>query len=275
METVTQHLVLKGFGGVPEITPDAFTLKKDAIEASKKIKRVTTEEEQQVAVVAMRALKGIRTGMETTRKAVKAPVIELGKKIDTVAADFMQEPDKEEARLQGLINHYQKQVLAEQRKEQERLEHEAQVARDLEEAARKKREEADAAINEEDRNKAAAEAKELENKSFEATMASELNAGQPIVTTKLKGLVVKVRLNFEIEDAHVFMQGYPEFWTWHAETETLKLKRREILEELNREDGKGRFHMTRFPEELPAEKGSALVRPAGMRVFEDLKSHVR
>ena len=68
----------------------------------------------------------------------------------------------------------------------------------------------------------------------------------------------KQRLNFEVTDAIVLCQTVPRFFHWNADTETLKLRRRDILEELNAPNGKG---------EAKA--------PVGMRIFEETKSHVR
>lgn len=270
MSDTSSFLALRNFGGVPEITPDAHSLKRQALELAKPIIKVEMETEQAAAVVAMRELKSIRTGIEATRKSVKAPVLELGKQIDTIAADFMADAEKEEKRLQGLINHYQRIQLDRQRAEEDRVRQEQAEAQRLEAEAKRKREEAeranDPALKE--------EAAKLEEKALDATMAGEL-AGGTVAIAKPKGLVVQSRLNFQIMDAIVFCQAYPDFFSWHPETETLKLKRREILEELNREDGKGIFHEAKFPEELPDRKGSRIVKPAGMRVFEETKSHVR
>ncbi len=267
--TTASILVLKDFSGTPEITANAQELKARAIALAKPILKVETEADQAAAVAALRDLKAIRSGMESTRKSVKAPVIELGRKIDTIAADFLQETDREEMRLQGLINHFQRKQLEEKRAEELRQQRERDEAVRLETEAKRKREEAERANDE----KLRAEASKLEAAALNKSMATEL-APEPLAINKPKGLVVKSRLNFEITDAIVFCQAYPQFFNWHAETETLKLKRREILEELNREDGKGIFHRTQFPEELPP-KDSQLVNPPGMRVFEDMKSYVR
>lgn len=269
MSDTSSFLILKNFGGGIEVAPSAVELKERALGLSKPILKVETEEEQSVAILALRELKSIRTGIEATRKSVKAPVLELGKKIDTVATDFIHDAEKEEFRLQGLINHYQRRELEKQRAEQERIRQTQIAAQRLEYEAKRKREEAekanDPALKE--------EAEKLEEQALDKTMSAELSPA--VVAPRPRGLVVQQRLNFQILDAVVFAQAYPQFWTWHEETETLKLKRREILEELNRADGQGFFHATPFPEELPDKKDSRIVKPAGMRVFEETKSHIR
>ena len=244
-------LVLKNFSGTPEITPSAYALQKAAIAAAKPILKVETDEEQMVAVAALQLLKNLRNGMETTRKLVKAPVLDLGKRIDAKAADFLEEPDREEKRIAGLINHRQRQIMEAQRVEQQRIEREQAEVLRLEDEARRKREAAERAGD----DKLKAEAKKLEAAAFDKKMEAEVS-GTQVVVSKPKGLVVKNQINFRIIDPFLFCKAYPHFFTWHKETETLKLRRREILEELNKE-------------------GTLFKGAPGLEVFEDLKSHVR
>jgi hypothetical protein len=274
MKTNTDSvIILRGFGGVPELTPDAIELKREALAAAKPVKKVENEADLKIAVSAMRQLAAIRKGVEATRKAVKAPVIELGKKIDTVASDFVTDTDREETRIQGLVNHFQRKQLDEQRKEQQRLEAQQREAQRLEEEARKKREEAAAAVEPAAREQATKEAESLGANALDLALSAELSGGA-VAVAKPKGLVVKSRLNFKITNPIVFCQAFPEFFRWHPDTETLKLDRMRIIEELNKE--RGFFHRSQFPEELSADKNKPeLVRPAGMEVFEETKSHIR
>jgi hypothetical protein len=211
--------------------------------------------------------------MEATRKAVKAPVLDLGRKIDNTANDFMEECDREEGRLSGLINHFQRKQLEEKRLEDEKLEQQAKHAQELERQAQELRHKA---VFEQDKLRAAAmvkEADELEGRALDAKLTAEVAViPEP---AKAKGLVVRNRINFQVLDAIVFCQGYPQFWKWHKETETLKLDRMGILDELNKENGKGLFHLTRFPEELSQTDDPRLVQPAGLRVYEETKAHLR
>lgn len=259
-ERLVSPLVLKNFSGFPEITPDARSLKEQAIKLSIPVTKVETDGELSLAVNALQALKAISKGMEATRKAVKAPVLELGKKIDSVAADFLTDSDLEEMRLTGLINHFQRDQLRLKREEEQRVERDRLEAERVEAEAKRLRESGTPDLK-------------LEEKALDLQMTSELSAA-PLTIVKPKGLVVKNRLNFEITDAIIFCQAYPQFFVWHKETETLKLRRREILEEVNREDQKGIFHVSQFPEELPPA-GSRIANPPGIRIFEEVKSHVR
>lgn len=268
MTDTSSLLALRDFGGVPEISPDAQALKKQALALSIPITKVETEQEQALAVNALQALKAITRGMEATRKSVKAPVLELGKKIDAVASTFVTEVDREEMRISGFVNHYQRTQLRLKREAEEAAEQERLKAQHLAIEAERLRKEA------ESKPELLPEAAKAEEKAFDAQMAGEFTGGT-VTIVKPKGLIVKGRLNFTIEKPIEFCQAFPQFFSWNAETENLKLKRREILEELNRDDSKGVFHETTFPEELPDQKGSRLVKPLGMRVFEEVKSHVR
>lgn len=270
MSDTSSFLALRNFSGTLEIAPDAQAMKRDALALAKPIVKVETEQEQSLAVVALRDLKAIRTGIEAARKSVKAPVLDLGKGIDSIASDFLDEASREEQRLQGLINHFQRKQLEAARAEEDRVRREQVEAQRLADEAQRKRKEADRANDPALKQEAA----HLEEKALDAQLSGELSS-RAVVIAKPKGLVVKSKLNFQITDAILFCQAFSQFFTWHAETETLKVKRREILEELNREDCRGVFHMTHFPEELPAQRDSRIVRPAGMRVYEETKSHVR
>jgi hypothetical protein len=170
----------------------------------------------------------------------------------------MAECYKQEGRLQGLINHYQRKELEKKREEEKKLERNAEEAKKL-------REEAQHATGK--------AKKELEAKAFDLEMELEL-ALVPVID-KPKGLVVKDKINFQVIDAIVFCQAYPQFWKWNEENEFLKLDRMLILDELNKENGKGVFHKTTFPEELSETDDPRLVRPAGLRVYPEVKSHLR
>jgi hypothetical protein len=255
-------LVLRDFSGIPEITQDAWELKKQALAAARPVARVETPEQQATAVEALRKLKEVRSGIEASRKAVKAPVLDLGRKIDEIARNYVEEIERQYGRLSGMINHYQRKLLSERSEEQGKIESQQTLAAQLREKAKQMREQGDHGT-----------ADELERQAFDLEMNAEV-AIVP-VTDKPKGLVVRNRINFQVLDAIVFAQAWPQFWKWNAETETLKLDRMRILDELNREDCRGVFHMTRFPEELSQTEDRRLVQPAGLRVYEETKAHIR
>lgn len=256
----SQQLVLKDFSGAPEITPGAHQLKRAALASARSVLKVEDDGEQMGAVEALRRLKAIRQGLEQSRKLVKAPVLELGRKIDALAHEFYAECDKEEMRVQGLINHYQRKQMERQAEEEAKLQREADEAtRLLVEAERLRK------AGRED------EALSAEARAFDIQMTQEVTVVPGVV--KPKGLVVRNKINFQVTDPIVFIQAYPQFWKWQEDGETLKLDRMRVLDELNKENGL--FRRTRFPEELSASDDERLVRPAGLRVYEETKAFVR
>lgn len=268
-----QPIVLKDFSGIPEITQTAFSLRTSALKAASVVARVETDQQQATAVEALRLLKEIRSGMETSRKAVKAPVLALGRKIDEIAADFLENCSKQEGRLQGMVNHYQRKQLERQREQEAELANEAKRAQELEVTAGEMRHKA---VFETDPIKKAEllqKADALESEAINAQMTGELAVSEE--ASRPKGLVVRQRINFQVTDPILFVQAYPKFWKWHDETETLKIDRQGVLDELNRPNCDGIFHKTKFPEELSASEDRRLVRPAGIRVYEETKAHVR
>jgi hypothetical protein len=271
---MSAQLVLKNFSGVPEITQDAWQLKKDALASARTVARVETAEQQLTAVAALKKLKEVRSGIEDSRKAVKAPVLLLGRKIDEIARNYVEEIERQYGRLSGMINHYQRKQLAIQGEERDKIESSQTLAAQLRGKAAKLRENAATMFKDSAPQKLAiTQAEQMEREAFDLEMNTEL-ALIPAIE-KPKGLVVKNRINFQVTDAIVFAQAWPQFWKWHEDTETLKLDRMRILDELNREDQRGLFHMTRFPEELSQTEDRRLVQPAGLRVYEEIKSHVR
>jgi hypothetical protein len=236
-------LVLKDFSGVPEITEEAYALRNRALKLAQTIFRVTNEIEQSAAVLALQELKTLRVGIEQSRKLVKAPVIDLGKRIDAIASDFLSEPVKLEGKLGGMINHFQKEGLKKQREAQEQLEREAKEAERLRELAAKE-------ANPEKKQ-------ELEQQAFDKQMDTEV--AMPLAVAKSKGLIVKERRNFKITDPIAFVHAYPKHWKWHPDTETLKLRRIDLLDELNRE------------KPVMVSTGVA----TGIEVFSETRSHVR
>ncbi len=264
-------LVLKNFSGVPEITPDAYSLKKAALDAARPVARVDTPEQQLVAVEALKGLKSVRSGMEASRKAVKAPVLDLGRKIDDIAHKFIAEIDKQYMRISGLINHYQRVQARIKAEEQQKIEGEQATAKDLRDQASILRQEALVTDEPQAVRDLNDRADQLEAKAFDLEMNVEVAVVPGVY--KPKGLVVRNKINYQVVSPILFVQAYPQFWKWHEDTETLKLDRLSVLDELNKEDGL--FRQTRFPEELAKGEDRRLVQPAGLRVYEETKAHLR
>src|SRR6266478_1687544 len=270
-------LVLREFSGSIEVTESAKELKSKALTAAKPIKKVETVNEQQVAVEALRDLKAIRTGIESARKSVKAPVLELGRKIDALASDFLQECYREEMRLQGLVNHYQRKQLQISRAEEAQITQRAKQADELNLEAQELRHNSVFEPDLDSKRAMLKRAEEIEAQALDAKLTAETIEVPEVA--KPKGLVVRQRINFQVIDALVFTQAWPQFWKVSAngdhQNERLVVDRQKVLDELNAPNRDGVFHKTRFPEELSQTEDQALVQPAGLRGYDETKSHVR
>ena len=147
--STTTALAILGDGYQIQITPEAEKQKATIINAARAVVAVTDADSCDIAQSRLRSLASVRTAVESSRKQVKAPVIDLGKRIDGIAADFVAEVIAEEARLSGLVTEYAREqqrikraaeLAAEQERQRiERERHEAEMAAQRE-AARIERE---------------------------------------------------------------------------------------------------------------------------------------
>lgn len=120
----TNALAILGDGYQIKITPEAETQKATIIAAARAVVAVTDPDSCDIAQSRLRGLASVRTAVESSRKQVKAPVIDLGKRIDGIAADFVADVVAEEARLSGLVTEYAR--------EQQRIQREAELAAEQE-----------------------------------------------------------------------------------------------------------------------------------------------
>lgn len=122
------------------------TRKVELLSHAKLIATVADEFDQDLAVESIKGLKGLLTAVETSRTTVKAPVLELGKAIDTAAKKFCAEVDAEVNRLNQALRMFQ---LAERRKAEEaerlRLQELARIEREKQAAAERERKAAEEA----------------------------------------------------------------------------------------------------------------------------------
>lgn len=115
----TNALVILGDGYQLSVSPSAEEQKRNILARTAAILTVIDTPSLEVAQRELKTLGLMRIWVEKGRKAVKAPVIDLGKQIDQTAADFTAELITEEARLSGLATEF---VREEQRKAREAAE---------------------------------------------------------------------------------------------------------------------------------------------------------
>lgn len=237
-------LVPLGFGEKPEIAldPKAQTLKDYAISAALEVTRVATEDELALAVEAMRRLGEIRKGVEAQRKEIKAPVLELGKKIDKTAADFVGSVHQNELRLEGMINHFQRQQIEARAAQQKELEAQAAAARQETVKVERSIDDLRIAIANEE---AAGLGDELETDALrdqllELELAAEsAAAAAPLAVIEAeapKGLATRVKLDYRVQgrnerETHAALV---KFATAYPHLVKIEIRRSAVMDELNK-----------------------------------------
>lgn len=162
-------LDLVGFGDARiQTTADARVRRDHLLVVSTKLTNVATPEQAQLAADTLRELKDFTKLIETSRVAVKAPVLDLTKKIDGLAKELTTALDDEASRIGRIIGEWQaaerrkvEEAERKAREEEERIWRAAQEKERLEQEriAREEKERAD---------KAAAEVRALEEKAARA-----------------------------------------------------------------------------------------------------------
>jgi hypothetical protein len=94
-------------GVIIEIIAEAEQMKIEALMSSKGIETVDDGFEATIAAEAQSALRGLIKGIEESRKLAKAPVLEVGRQIDSVAKDYIEEVKAEESRIARLLGAFQ------------------------------------------------------------------------------------------------------------------------------------------------------------------------
>ena len=199
---MNQMIKLDGNGWSITATPEAEKLKKSLLREGSTIKKVEDKGDEGIAIAACSNLASFRKQLEATRKAVKQPVLDLGKKIDSIAEAFGHEIDTEEKRIRNILGGYQMKLAQERQK--------------IEEEARKKQIEATKALEAAEAARLAAEKKQstmaevkaerLEEKAIDARVAV-MQLEQQAADTKVRG--GRMELDFEVEDIESFYNEHP------------------------------------------------------------------
>lgn len=117
-----------------EILADALKQKADALALAKTITGVSSRIEQSDAIACASLVKGLVKAMESSRVDVKKPVLEIGRKIDAIAAGYSKELSAELLRIESLASDFQRKedanaaALRRQEEERQRKEREMEQA---------------------------------------------------------------------------------------------------------------------------------------------------
>jgi len=235
-------------GLIATVEADAFAQRTAAVEFAVAITEVTNRTEEQVAIEALRGLKGLLKSIEGVRVELKAPILSAGTSIDTTAKTFTAPMVIEANRLQGLLNEFamagvvEARKLEEERKkelqriERERLAAEAEIRKQAAIAAK-------AANNPVEAIQIQAHA---EAKVEAANVAAEAAVVAPVLAAKPAEASIQQPWTFEVLDVTALLAARPELVK-------VEVKRAEVLSELR----------------------AGVRELAGLRIFQETKVSVR
>lgn len=113
-----------------ELAPAAFNARQVALGSAKAITEIASVSDLDLAAQALTLVKSLSRSVEDSRKVVKAPVLEVSKRIDGIAKDFNGPLEAEGLRLSQLIGVYQEATRRKAEKEKEeaaRIQNEAMI----------------------------------------------------------------------------------------------------------------------------------------------------
>lgn len=105
------ELAITGFERPRVFPSEAATKERDnLLEVSCWVKEIKEEKSQNHAVDVAGELASFEKRVEQSRKHLKSPVLDLGKEIDSVAKELLEQVSQEKERISGLIAGYQDKV---------------------------------------------------------------------------------------------------------------------------------------------------------------------
>jgi hypothetical protein len=229
-----------------QISPEAIQVREEALIAAAPIGEVKNAAQNDACFKARKRLKFLMGLFESNRKALKEPVIELGRQLDRAVAGAVEEMEREAGRLECLErefaiaerNRVREEEMAQecerQRIEQERL---AEIKRAQDEAAEKERqaqaaaraaEEAAAGARtkkqKEEAAKLAAEAEQKKQQAAQSAQQTELTINKindtaealtyresrPVPVVKAKGQAIREEWEIVSINEHALYRARPD-----------------------------------------------------------------
>lgn len=198
MDNPENSLIIASTRQLPafEFNTNAKLAKTKALENAALIGRVTDRDSKIIAVRSQQELKGLINAFEKARVELKEPILQAGRKLDTLVASEKLALEQEFGRVSNLVKEFddaeRRRVLEEERLQREELERierakQAELARiareqrEREEAARKAQEEADRKVREAKETaerKAKSEREAAEKLAREATNKKQREAAE-------------------------------------------------------------------------------------------------
>lgn len=197
-------ITVSNIGGVQIQTDSEFISRRQtALESAKEITTVSDEFTQSIAVESARELAGLSKMVEKSRTDFKAPILELGRAIDSKAKELVVGIELESKRINGLVTAFQdtqrrKAEAAERARlaEIRRIEDEQRKSAAAQEQSRI---DAESAFTRKERTAAEEALRVEQSKQAELQRQSEAaRASVTVAPAKVEGLVVKKVWRFEV-----------------------------------------------------------------------------
>ncbi len=182
-----------------ELSPAAFNARAVALMASGNVRAIGSVADLDAAAAALTQIKSLTRSIEDSRKDVKAPVLEVGRRIDTVAKEYLAPLDTEASRLSVIVGSYQEAARRQAEKEREEAA-KAQAAAIAE--MQEKQAAAMEAGNEQAADAARAEAADKIAESQLSVIAAE--------GPRLDGITTRTSWKFEVSDIKALFAARPE-----------------------------------------------------------------
>lgn len=208
---MNEIITLKNISGAEvSIEPAALEVREKLAAQAAQIKAVAIRSEAELAAAVLKDISQNLKEMEAARKAVKAPVLALGKKIDALAAEFSKPLESEKTRLSLLIGAFQAEEERKAREEAERIRREEVERIKAAEEEKRKAEEAARSLSFDE----AFDAQEKIEKSKSVIReASELIVNAPKSAPKIEGARIVKYVKFEVTDAAALIKTHPELFS--------------------------------------------------------------
>lgn len=189
----------------PEVREQSHALLVEAGE----ILSVANNFDQESAAEVLARLQEMARGVERARKAVKDPVLDVGRRIDAIAGEFSGPIEAEADRIGRLIGAYRTSLQAEiAKREREEREKRQRLIEDANREKAKLDAEAAAAKTEEQRHEAEAKAQDLVRQANAALVESK----QAEVNARMRpaGIVERGSWKYEVEDIGKVFEARPD-----------------------------------------------------------------
>lgn len=207
---MSEYLHLSGLSETQiTILPDAAKVRDAALAKASCITAVTDAFESEMAADALRDLKTLERSIEDARKIVKAPVLELSRKIDATAKTFIERVSGEALRIGRLLGEYQ----AEERKKREAAEREARRKEEMRlaqlEQERRER------IAQETQGRTGTLVEDLEKAEEEAVkdVIAIRQEASTVVAPNPSGVQTRGKTCWEIEDVGLLLRERPDLFS--------------------------------------------------------------